>query len=504
MNSKSDSRLMTHSTTRRSALKGLAAVSAAGALGLFDRPVQSSERRRPNILLLLADDLRYDGVGYLNQEVCTPNIDRLAREGVRFHNSFVTTSICCTSRASIFTGTYARRHGVWDFTTPLPPQLSKATYPALLHAAGYRTGFVGKYGVGDVDLDKHGKFQGFQVPKDDRMAYDVIENFSDYYDPQNLDRGHHNNRRIADKAEQFIRTNSKRQPFCLSLSFKAPHVDDGIDPIMGPFVPEVDVLANYANEIFTPGPTVIDTARPSAKDGIFKSLPGFLRDSESRARWVERFSSPWLWQDSVRKYYALITGMDRAIGRVMKVLQDRGMADNTVVIFTSDNGFFLGDYGLAGKWYGYEASIRVPLVIRLLRRPAVQQVNATALNIDLAPTMLTLAGLPVASAMQGRDLSPLWRGDVLDEPWRTDFLYEHFLSGLHEPSTEMEKMIPSSEGVRNERYTYLRYPRHQGENEQLFDRVTDPDEIRNIIQGASRELVEQLRRRTDELIALNS
>ena len=179
------------------------------------------------------------------------------------------------------------------------------------------------------------------------------------------------------------------------------------------------------------------------------------------------------------------------------------MADNTVVVFTADNGVFLGDYGLADKQYGYEASIRVPLMIRPLEKPAIQDVSATVLNIDLAPTILAFAEVPLPHTMTGKDLSPLWTRAPLRQAWRTDFLYEHYLAGLKESSLVWEKLIPSSEGVRNERYTYLRYPRQKGENEQLFDRVADANELKNIIHTAPVELVEQLRKRTDELIAQN-
>jgi arylsulfatase A-like enzyme len=193
----------------------------------------------------------------------------------------------------------------------------------------------------------------------------------------------------------------------------------------------------------------------------------------------------------------------RATGSILKTLEDKGLADNTAILFTSDNGYFLGDYGLSDKWYGYEASIRVPLMIRPVGMSVPQDILATALNIDLAPTMLAFAGVPIPSTMQGRDLSPLWTQASLSEPWRTDFLYEHYLPGLHNLSVEDDKLIPSSEGVRNERYTYLRYPRQAGA-EQLFDRVADPNELKNIIPSAPTDLIEQLRKRTDALIAQNA
>jgi arylsulfatase A-like enzyme len=506
-------------TTRRGALKLATALGAS----LFVGGTRGSQDTRPNILFLLADDLRFDGVGYLNKSVRTPNLDRLAMEGVRFLNAFVTTSICCTSRASIFSGTYARRHEVWDFERPLPQSLLNNSYPAVLRRAGYRTGFFGKYGVGDY---KSGDDQGDgighipHVPVEDAANFDAIDDFDRYYDPKDIKREHHNNQMIAERAIAFIRSQPNQQPFCLSLSFKSPHSNDTDDLLMGQFNAEPDMYALYAKDIFTEGPTVNDTYdpgyggeivgdAPKLNDTAFKALPDFIRTSVNRNRWLGRFSTRFLWQDSVRKYFALVTGMDRAIGQIMAVLEETGLAGNTVVIFTSDNGYFLGDYGLSDKFYGYEASIRVPLLIRPLEKPAVQEVVATTLNIDLAPTMLTLARVPIPTTMQGRDLSPLWGKHRLTTPWRTDFLYEHYLPGLYpaarpEVLAEGEKIIPSSEGVRNERYTYLRYPRQTGDNEQLFDRIGDPNELKNIVHTAPTALVEQLRRRTDTLIQRNT
>ena len=507
------------SLSRRQAIKGAAGVGVAAlAASVYGRIAPPA--RRPNIVFLLADDLRFDGVGYVNKDVITPHLDQLAGEGVRFHNMFVTTAICCTSRASIFTGAYARRHGVWDFTTNLPSQLLRNSYPALLKAAGYRTGFFGKYGVGDYKVgDAMGDGIGPMphVPVENAACFDEIEDFDRYYAPGDTERAHHNNDAIAERAEKFIHGSSTAQPFCLSLSFKAPHVSEPIDLLMGPYTAEPDMLELYSKKIFTEGPVVIDTVGidkaggwdiytqpPAARHAAaFNSLPPYLRHSENRRRWIERFSNPWLWQDSMRKYYALISGVDRAIGRIISALKETGCWDNTVVIFTGDNGVFLGDYGLADKQYGYEASIRVPLVIRPLQKPVLQDVSATTLNIDLASTILAFAGIPAPATMAGRDLSPLWTNARSRQPWRSDFLYEHYLAGLHNPSASWERLIPSSEGVRNERYTYLRYPRQAGDNEQLFDRIADADELNNIIHSVPPEIVESLRRRTDALIADN-
>jgi arylsulfatase A-like enzyme len=281
--------------SRRQIVKGaVAAGVTALAAPVYGRIASSP--RRPNIVFLLADDLRFDGVGYTNKDVSTPNLDQLAGEGVRFRNMFVTTAICCSSRASIFTGAYARRHGVWDFTTNLSSHLLNNSYPALLKAAGYRTGFFGKYGVGDYKTgDDMGDGTGPmpQVPAENAACFDDIEDFDRYYAPGDSARAHHNNDMIAEKAEKFIRGSSAAQPFCLSLSFKAPHVSEPMDLLMGPYTAEPDLLELYSETILTEGPVVIDEVGIDAAGGwdiftqpaaakhaaAFNGLPEYLRRS---------------------------------------------------------------------------------------------------------------------------------------------------------------------------------------------------------------------------------
>jgi arylsulfatase A-like enzyme len=490
---------MKHSPQRRQVLKGALALSATGLLG-GKQPALAGQFKHPNILFLLTDNQRFDAVGYINRIVRTPNLDRLAQEGVRFLNTFVTTSVCCTSRASILTGTYARHHNAWSFDDSLPPSLLKQTYPALLRHAGYRTGFFGKYGVGRVSNVKSDAkpFRVDELPPEDKAGFDVIEDTGfAYYEPGDIERKRHQNETLVEKAKQFIDSTPKSQPFCLSISFHAPHVDHVDGDVLRP---EPDLLPLYAKDIFKQGPTLNEEA--------FETLPEFLQKSEGRRRWQKRgFGSRETWLDWIRRYYALATGIDRAIGRIVAALEAQGIEQDTIIIFTSDNGLFLGDHGLDGCWFGYEASIRIPLVIRPLGRPKVQDIHAPVLNIDLAPTMLALAGVPIPETMQGRDVSPLLTGAPVVPSWRTDFLYEHYLAGLNpsrEEQKKMEKFIPSSEGVRNERYTYLRYPWQTENNEQLFDRIADSNQLNNIVRTAPQDLVDKLRKRTDELIAQNA
>lgn len=466
--------------SRREAIVG--AVSGALCLGAESLGARDLTAPKPNIVFLLADDLRHDAIGYQNEAVRTPNLDKLATDAVRFHNAFVTTAICCTSRASIFTGMYARRHGVWDFEATLSPAQLQVSYPAVLQRAGYRTGFFGKYGVGAVDATGDScnvhKNAGFDVMDDRGFAYFL---------PNDTEKRLHSNVHLAEQSEQFIRTASKSQPFCLSVSFNAPHgaVNDEMPA-------EEEMLALYADVQLRRGALCSEEA--------FSTLPVFLRESAGREWWKRSLSSEQKWEEYVKRYYALVSGIDRAVGRILSALEETNRAEDTVVIFTSDNGFFLGDYGLHGKWFGYESSIRVPLLIRPINKPAVKDVYETALNIDLAPTMVSLAGLNIPAAMQGCDLSRLWTGSrLIPGSWRSDFLYEHRLRS-HPAYADVERAFPTSEGVRTNRYTYLRYPLQSGgHHEQLFDRASDAHELRNIVRSVPAKLVAQLRQRTNEL-----
>jgi arylsulfatase A-like enzyme len=477
----------------------MAAQSAALALAspLAGRAAPAG-KKPPNILFLLTDDQRFDAVGYVNDAVLTPHIDKLASTSLRFRNTFVTTPICAISRASIFTGMYGRRHRC-DFSTSLSPELASCSYPALMRRAGYRTAFFGKYGVGDGMVT--GKILQDRPTAAERAGFDMIENFGfSYYLDDDPDRKHHIHDILTARSEAFLESCVEDQPFCLSLSFVSPHENMvGRFPEIEQLLPaEPDLLSLYHGKTFPD--------RPLMNEAAFETLPDFLRHSYARLLWQKLLSTPEQRLDYVRKYNALISGIDRVVGRLVRKLEAIGQLSNTIIIFTSDNGFFLGDYEMSEKWFGYEPSIRVPLFIRLPGATRGQDIQQTALNIDLAPTMLALAGVPIPERMQGRDLSALWT-DAAAQPWRTDFLYEFMTS--YDPATQARaergrKSMPSSEGVRDERYTYLRYPFQKRDNEFLFDRHTDPGELSNLVRKVPADLLNQYRRRTDELIALNS
>lgn len=411
----------------------------------------------PNIVFLLVDDLRWNALGFMGDKIVqTPHLDRLAAKSVVFDNTFVTTSICSVSRASYLTGQWMRRHGVVDFATGLNGTAWDNTYPAQLRAAGFRTGFIGKYGVGSAQ-ETTAKGAAFDYWKG--LPGQGGRLFIEPNDPTRT----HKTAKFGNEALEFLGGCTKDKPFCLSLSFNAVHARDA-EP--REFEPDPRDEALYAN-VTIPVPKL-------ATDEAFKRLPESVQKSEGRRRWGWRFDSPEKTQRILRDYYRLITGVDREVGRIVAELEKRGLAGNTVIVFTADNGFALGDRGMADKWFMYEEDIRVPAFIYDPRAPkavAGQRSKAMVLNVDFAPTMLELAGIPAPKPMQGRSLVPLLKGEV-PKDWRTEFFYEHH---------SVAARIPKSEGVRTERWKYLRWIAETPVKEELYDLQADPLEERNLL-----------------------
>lgn len=421
----------------------------------FTRAEGAGAPSRPNIIFLLADDLRWDALGcYGNGVVRTPHIDRLAARGVRFRNHFVTTSICNVSRASILTGQYARRHGITDFSTSLGTGRWRETYPALLRSAGYRTGFIGKYGVGDD--------RSIAAMEKEFDYWRGLPGQAGLFFAANDPTRTHKTARFGEQALEFLRSCESNQPFCLSVSFNAPHARDGQPREFAPDHRDEGLYLD--SEIPAPD---------KAGEEWFQTLPEFVKSSEGRRRWGRRFTNEIAFQRTAKDYYRLITGLDREVGRIITLLEDRHLATNTVVVFSSDNGFFLGERGLADKWLMYEESIRVPLIICDPRLPSSRRgatVQALTLNIDLAPTFLDFAGQRAPGVMQGQSLVPLLHGKS-PRDWREEFFYEHYTR---------RDIIPPSEGVRTTRWKYLRWMNVAPPVEELYDLASDPGEKHNL------------------------
>jgi len=430
--------------------------------------------RQPNLLVVVTDDQRFDQLGCEGHPVLkTPVMDRLAIEGVRFKNSFVTTSICAASRASLMTSRREGSHGYTFGKPAMGPALADETYFARLKGAGYRTGFVGKWGV---------KFE--RGVMDGHL--DTYRPMSPpYLRPKDGEDARHLTDRTADEAIRFISLGAEDEPFCLTLSFNAPHAED---PHPDQFIPPRDLAELYSDaEVAVP---------PLSDPAVFDALPEFMRTSLNRERWGWRFDSREKQVKRTLDYWRMISGVDRAMGRVLDALEEEGIADETVVVFTSDNGYFLGERGFAGKWLIYEESVRVPLIVydpRVAKERRGRVVEEMVLNLDLAPTLLALAGVEAPAGYEGESLLPLLSGNPSE--WRTDFLYEHRFA---------HKTIPQSEGVREGRFVYARYYEEEPVYEQLFDLKADPLQLKNLAEPRHQQAfgaeLTRLRARCDELL----
>lgn len=430
---------------------------AASSGGLATRSLPGAQvgAAPPNIVFLMTDNHRWNLLGCAGNDIIrTPHIDALAARGARFTESFCTTSICAATRASILTGEFRREHRYTFTMPPMSLQRMDRSYPALLRQAGYRTGFVGKLGV---EVDGRAPARMFDFYR--RRIASSTRN--PYYREASDGQVKHLTEINGDDAVEFIRTNPSNQPFCLSVSFSAPHPeDDNLDQYV--FDRRYEDL--YKDAVI-PEP-------PIPGNEYFRRLPGFIQVSMSRQRWFRRFDTPEKYQRMMKGMYRLITGVDAEVGRIVDELANRGFADNTVVIFTGDNGIMIGEHGLTGIWLMYEGSIRKPLIIADPRLPASRHgitIDDMVLSFDSPVTMLDLAGIVVPGEMRGRSLLPLLRGESVG--WREDFFYEH----LYERET-----IPKSEGVRTRNLKYVRYFERNPVYEQLFDLEADPNEVTNL------------------------
>lgn len=462
---------------RRDFLKSIGIGSAALVLShaASRSAVAAASEKPPNILFFLSDDHRDDILGCAGHPFLqTPTIDKLAAEGVRFKNTFVTTSICAASRASILTGLHERTHGYTFGTPPVSQAHTEISYPAMLRDNGYRTGMIGKLGVNFVENAVNHMFDVY-MPVDRNPYFHEMPDGS----------LRHETDLCCDHAIDFIRNNDADQPFCLSVSFNAPHAEDADRrPGEGHF-PWPQSVDGLYEDIEMPLPRLNDP-------DIFESQPKFLRESLNRVRYYWRWDTPEKYQTNMRAYFRMLTGIDKAMGRVLAVLEEQGIDDNTIIVFTGDNGFYLGERGFAGKWSHYEESLRVPLVVYDPRLPEGlrgQVLEPKALNVDFAPTMLEWAGVEAPELYSGRSLAALIAGEDVPN-WRQDFFCEHHMN---------HPQIPKWEGVRGERYVYARY--FEEDYEFLHDLQEDPDQLRNFRDDPAYEnTLEAMRQRCDQYI----
>lgn len=411
-------------------------------------PKEIEKDEKPNIIFILTDDQRWDALGFAgNPIIKTPYMDDLASSGLYFKNAFVSTPICAASRASILTGLYERTH---DFNFGKPPVNDKymfESYPYLLKKSGYATGLIGKFGV------------RVNEGVEDSIFDVSIKTFWPYLreiDGKEIHLADINGNHASD----FIKSN-KDTPFCLSLSFWSPHADDGAEEQY--FWPKnLDSL--YTKEKIP----VPETADPE----FFEALPEFMKNSMNRKRWYWRYDTPEKHQRMVKGYYRMISTVDSVVGRIRQVLDQEGLAENTVIIFTGDNGYYLGERGFAGKWLMHEQSLRVPLMIYDPREPETSRkkvFDEMVLNLDIPSTILDLAGVEVPESYQGKSLKAFYQGKP--EQWRTSAFFEHQREGV--------SLLPKTECFRDDTWKFIRYEANP-EFMELYNHKEDVNEINNL------------------------
>ena len=439
-------------------------------------PLQAEER--PNIVFFFTDDQTVSTLGcYGNPIVQTPNIDALAARGTRFENAFVSQSICWVSRTTILSGLTGRSYGTASNPDVARADAVEALYSDILRQRGYRTGYFGKW---------HAK-----MPRGYRQAehFDHFEAIgrSPYYKRQADGSLRHETELIVDRGIEFIRDQPQDKPFALNMWFNACHAEDGDRrPGIGHFPWPRSVDGMYEDLTIAP-PRLNDPA-------IFENLPDFLKTTINRERYFWRWNTDEKYQTNMRSYYRMVSGIDHAIGRFIKALEEAGLAENTIIVYSADNGYYMANRGLAGKWSHYDDALRVPLIVADPRVASDQQGQATdalALNLDLPATFLDWAGADVPERYQGRSLQPVVeQGKPVD--WRTETFHEHFA---------VRNRIPAFEGLRNERFKYVRYFDH-GNEEFLHDLKSDPDELINLASAPEHAgTLQAMRERTTARVA---
>ncbi len=457
-----------------------ACVTACSPAPSSDAPVPS---RPPNIVFVLVDDMRWDEMGAAGHPVLeTPHMDRLAREGMRFENAFATTPLCSPSRASFLTGQYAHTNGIVDNTAR--PSHDLPTFPRELQKAGYATGFFGKWHMGNDASPRPGFTHWVAMPGQGE-ALDPNLNV----DGKALRATGYVSDVLTDYVESFIQR-SGSQPFLAYLAHKAIHPnivqrDDGsLVPVPGQpggFVAAERHRGRYGQRQM---PRRANAFKPPVdKPALLRkigSLPPLGRETATT-------------DDEMRSRGEMLLGVDDSLGRILDVLERSGQLDNTVVVFTSDHGYFYGEHGLnEERRLAYEETIRIPLLVRFPPKVKPGSVSREmALNVDIAPTLMELAGLAPLPGMQGRSLVPIFAGSPAE--WRRSFLIEYFSDTVY---PRIFKMGYSA--VRTERHKYIAYRELRGMNE-LYDLQVDPYEEHNLVgtpAGASVEADLQLELRT--------
>lgn len=438
---------------------------------------------RPNIVFVLIDDLRFDTFGFMGHPfVETPHIDALAKDGMQFTNAFVTTSLCSPARASFLTGQYMHNHKVVDNADLL--RADAVTFPQLLQQADYQTAFIGKWHMGGTSDQPRPGFhhwvsfrgQGAYQPGNQKINVNG----------QQVDRREYMTDELTDYAVDWLDRQSGEQPFLLYLSHKGVH---------GLYDPAPRHRDRYKHATVTPPRSMANTAKN------YNDKPMWLRDQRNSWHGVE-FPYHGRANQSIaemyRHYCEMILSIDDSVGRVMTSLRDHGIDRKTLVIFTSDGGHLWGEHGLIDKRCAYEPSIRIPMLAHypdLVR--AGSKCDALVANIDIAPTLLELAGVSPPDSMDGISLAAFFKQPSIPMSWRKSLLYEYYWEPAY-PQT------PTTFALRGPKYKLIQY-HGIWDTDELYDVQVDPNETRNLIlQPEHQARVADLRKQLHERLKQTS
>jgi arylsulfatase A-like enzyme len=434
---------------------------------------------RKNVVFILSDDHRYDFMGFMGKVpfLETPNMDRMATEGVHVQNAFVSTSLCSPSRASILSGQYAHNHKVVDNQSLIPE--GTVFFPEYLQKeAGYQTGFIGKWHMGEHHSGQRPGFDFWASFKGQGVYYNPTINFN------GTDEVHGDSAYVTDVltnyAIDFISNRDKEKPFFLYLSHKGVHAD---------FQPAKRHLGKYEEEPVAYPPTMFPPGHERSTVSVdqynYDDLPNWAKAQRNSWHGVDyMYHGQINFEDFYRRYCETLLSVDESIGTVLDYLESEDLLENTVVIYMGDNGFSFGEHGLIDKRQAYEESMRVPMLAMGGGIPVASRVSEVVQNVDVGPTVMDLAGLGVKAHMDGSSFKKLLYQESI--PWRDTVYYEYFWERPF-PQT------PTVHAVRTSKYKFIRYHGVWDINE-LYDIENDPNEMNNLIRNDDyREVAEELR-----------
>ena len=450
--------------TRREFLKiigaGSAAIALEGCGGAFAESAEQS--RRPNIIFIMTDDHASHAMSCYGSRINkTPNLDRIANKGMRFENCFCTNSICAPSRAVILTGKYSHINGKID-NSGQPFDGSQQTFPKLLQKAGYQTAMIGKWHLRSAPT-------GFDY-------WNVLPGQGAYHNPDMIEMGERKKYTgyvtdiITDHCINWLKSRNADKPFCLMYHHKAPHRNWQPDEKHAHMYKGVDI----------PLPKTFDddysTRSQAASQQEMTIEKHFMVPSDTKVEPPEGLKGPelkkWKYQRYMEDYLACVASVDDNVGRLLGYLDKTGLSKNTIVFYTSDQGFYLGDHGWYDKRFMYEHSLRMPLLVRYPGKIKSRSVTKQmVLNLDFAPTFLDLAGVEKPADIQGESFVPILKGKKPSN-WRKSMYYHYYeYPGWH--------AVKRHYGVRTERYKLIHFY-YDIDAWELFDLKKDPDELNNV------------------------